>query len=69
MTQDAQPLIRHDDVPSVTPAGWGTLRRFTDARIALGRAGHSPQTKGRQDRVQEHRQNGPAGTRARETQR
>jgi ethanolamine ammonia-lyase small subunit len=26
---------------AVTPAGWADLRRHTDARIALGRAGHS----------------------------
>jgi ethanolamine ammonia-lyase small subunit len=33
MTQPGDALI--------TPAPWDTLRRFTDARIALGRAGHS----------------------------
>ena len=35
MNESAKPLIHLDEVPHVTPAGWGTLRRFTDASFAL----------------------------------
>jgi ethanolamine ammonia-lyase small subunit len=39
---DRAPFLPPDDaVPSVTPEPWAALKRFTDARIALGRAGRS----------------------------
>jgi ethanolamine ammonia-lyase small subunit len=34
-------LLAGETVPAVTAEPWGTLKRFTDARIALGRAGRS----------------------------
>lgn len=42
MKNQLLPDVSAPDLPAlVTPAPWATLKRFTDARIALGRAGHS----------------------------
>jgi ethanolamine ammonia-lyase small subunit len=43
LTAEPPNALRRDTAtaPLVTPARWQALRRYTDARIALGRAGHS----------------------------